>query len=210
MTIIIPYRKDTAYDGAELHYSIKGLRKFLPGRVITVGDTHPDADDNIPCKDVVHKQKSIVNKITAACLSGIVTDPFICMSDDIYLLRPWVHGYYHKGLLAHHKPTGIYARFASYTMRLGCTHDFDNHCPIVYEKQKFIDRVTKPFETGHDYMIQSLYCKDEPGTFMEDVKINRLMTHHEILARIAGHARFSTGPGGITPMMRKVWEGLYP
>lgn len=218
--VIIPYRTDTAYGGIELHYCIKSLRKHLKGfgRIITVGGSHKLADGNIPFKETsTRKQWNIISKIKAACDCPDISDPFICMSDDIYLLKDLQVSdikYWHNGLLTSQIRSGQYAHYVRNSITIGATHNHDIHAPIVYHKEGFYKRVHSWFtQDGNsfksDYLIQSLYCINEPGEYMDDVKINRRMLVEEIYKRIEGQLRFSTGPSGVTIEMKKVWADLY-
>lgn len=217
--IVIPYRTDTAYGGVEVSYCIKSLRKHLKGfgRIITVGGKHKHADGHIPFTETsTRKQWNIVSKIKAACDCPDISDPFICMSDDIYLLKDLQVSdikYWHNGLLTSQVRSGQYAHYVRNSISIGATHNHDIHAPIIYHKQEFIKRVFSRFDLfvnmKDDYLIQSLYCIKEPGEFMEDVKINRRMPVHEIMVRIEDQLRFSTGPCAVTIEMKKVWAALY-
>lgn len=212
MTITIPYLTDTAYAGIELHYTIKSMRKYMPGATIfTIGGVSKWADGNIPC--AFHgdrKQQNIVRKIEAACNASAVPDDFIVCSDDVFLLEPMPEvKAWHGGSLAKAIRYGQYAGYFKNALDIGAVNNFDIHAPWVCNKQKFMTDVTPLFTGKKDYLIQSVYFRGTEGEYMEDMKINYYQSADTILKKISGHRRFSSGPSGVTNQLRKVWRELY-
>lgn len=210
--LVIPYRKD---DQTELSYTVKAYRKHLHGlgNIFVIGDicSMPGVNQ-VPMKaHHTRKQFNIVQKIATACTHPGISDPFICSSDDVYLLKDITVDeikYWHNGELQKKVKYGQYQGYYKNTLEAGAIWNYDNHAPIVYHKQKFIDRVWLN-QGNQDYLIQSLYCTQEQGEYMEDVKINRPLSYDEIKAKIEGHTRFSTGPNGMNNHMRRVLSELY-
>lgn len=205
MTVVIPYR--FTGDDTELRYTIKSINKHMKGvdQIVVVTDQHPHY---IPGK---RKQRDIVNRIYAACMDSTVSDPFICMSDDVYLLEDMEAAtipYWHRGMFNHGKLSSTYAALATNSIKVGARFNFDNHAPIRYYKQKFIDRVYTPHLLG-EYLIQSLYCINEPGEFMEDVKLKGFRSYDEIKQAITGAKRFSTAGSAMNKDILKVLTELY-
>jgi hypothetical protein len=181
-------------------------RKYLPvDDIFTVGDAH-DGAMNIPYHVKEPKQLNIVNKIKVACASPLVSDPFICMSADVFILKPLTTiPYWHKGLIVKSGLWNKYAERGTISLSQGCLFNFDNHAPWVVHKDKFMER----FEGFEDGLIQTLYCKDEPGEYLPDCKIIKRLTEQQIIDTIKDRPRFSTYSAAVGKAMINVWEGLY-
>lgn len=204
MDVIIPYNPSPVYTGIELAATIKGLQKHLKG----IGQIVIVSEDIVPSTKG-RKQKSIRDKITWACQQPQISDPFICVSDDVYLLTdidPETMPYYHAGKLI--LKGNRYDNYVKNAMALGVMKNFDVHAPIRYEKKLFLERVSS-LDWSKDYLIQSMYCSGMEGEHIKDVKISQRMRKEKIYKMIEGQIRFSTGPNGVTEIMRQVWEELY-
>lgn len=204
--VVIPYKPCGVYPGLELSYTIRGLKKHLKGlnQVVVVDE---DIVPSVPGR----KQRSIVEKIKWACQQPQISDPFICVSDDVYLLKdvdPFTLPYYHAGRMR--LRGGRYDLYMKNTMNLGAVKNFDVHAPIRYEKEYFMQRVAARDWGSSDYMIQSLYCMGMEGEYIRDIKVATGMSERK-LRDMVGQAglRFSTGPNGITAAVRRIWEELY-
>lgn len=207
--LVIPYRTDPLRNGTELSWCIKSFRKFFPalGHIYVIGDPSPHGF-NVPMADIAgRKQFSIVRKIERACRMAVISDPFICVSDDVYLTRELTEiPYWHSGKIT--MKGGRYDQYKKNSIQNGCVFNYDVHAPILYHKQKFLDRVVS-LDWKKDYLIQSEYARHEQGEYLPDLKINTLMTKQKILDMIATAPRFSTGPNGVNRVMREVWKELY-
>lgn len=201
--LVIPYAYDRLHGGIELKYSILSARKFMPiNNIYIIGDKSKEDAIHIRYPSSTYKQRNIISKIRLACTLDI-SDPFICMSDDVYLTRPWEFQYYHNGRLDEKRRNGLYKRYMDKTMQAGGVYHFDIHAPILYGKD-FLDRVPVA-----DTLIQSMYCRGEQGVELADCKINSKMSYDEIKHYISGHPRWSSGPSGVNDAMRRVWKELY-
>lgn len=204
MTVVIPYREDH-HKGLELSYCIKGIRKFMVhDNIVVVGDS------GIITKQQRRKQWDIVCNIKAACDSPLVSDPFICMSDDVFLLKPYgFTWYYHNGPIDENAK-GQRRIINQNTLAAGCELNFDIHRPIKYHKSLFVSYVYDNFP--NDRLIQSMYCRCiNPDWYVrvEDYKIRSRMKYADIMAYIKDKPMFSTHPAAINDDMKRVLEELY-
>lgn len=178
--IVIPYRK--TIHTKELRYCLRSIETYLTdvGQVFIVGEL-PDW-----VKNVVHipyadnpdwrfKERNIYKKTLAACNDDRVSDPFLFMNDDHYLLckmsagsTPYLFGRY--------EVPGKYAEttYSNTWGILGSWAFYDIHFPILFEKHKYIDALGgldwgKPY----GYCIKSVYCARSyvQGTQVEDQKL---------------------------------------
>lgn len=205
MDCIIPYRPCSVNPGVELNYTIKSLQKHVKG----LGQVVVVSEDIVPSVQG-RKQLSIVNKIKWACQQPQISDPFLCVSDDVYLLRdidPYTMPYYHSGKFV--MKGNRYDRYILNSQKVGVEKNFDIHAPIRYEKQKFLDCMNELPWKVWDFLIQSVYCRGMEGEQIKDVKIHQRFTKEKIYRMIEGQLRFSTGPNGVTQAMREVWRELY-
>jgi hypothetical protein len=148
-----------------------------------------------------------------------VSEKVLHFHTDHYLLQPYIAGefpyYTHRTLLeGAQQNEGAYRTTLIRTDKLlrGMllpTKDFDCHCPIVYEKKKFLrafERVTWP---DYGYGIKSVYCgyngiAGEPCT---DLKITGRKSS-SFKERIADRGWFSTG--NSNPMIEQFLASLFP
>lgn len=204
MDLVIPYRKETTHNAIELHYCIKSFRKFFDiNTVFIIGSKSTEWATHVNCIEGTHKQTNIIRKIKLACALEEISDPFICTSDDVFMLKQTYIKYWHCGLLEGMEAMPQYRRYNQNSMDKGCVYNFDNHAPIIYEKQKFLDRVKEG-----DYLIQSQYAKDEIGEYLPRLLFNSAMSEKQIYNSIEGQVRFSTGSNGVSSM-KNVFKQLY-
>lgn len=144
-------------DNEELRYSIRSVIANAPdGNVWLVGNK-PDwySGNFIPIKDVGGKFKNIANCLMAAASDDRISEDFVLMHDDFFILEkitniPTLHG----GLLA--SKIEAYVRLLgpnSYSAALGKANqqlrklgigdalDYDIHIPLVINSKKFIQLV---------------------------------------------------------------------
>lgn len=182
MIVMIPLLSKSENNYIELRYCLRGIEKHVkPDKVVIVGglpgwakniEHIPFTDD----KNIEWKERNIYNKI---CKAFQHYDEFLFINDDHFLLSPF--NYLHnKGNMFERKKT--YAQFSSYGYTLQNTlntfgntiNDFDTHCPIIYEKQKFERLKQLDWSKTFGYAIKTSYVYlnhlQHDGTFYEDSK----------------------------------------
>lgn len=191
--IIYPLKTYTKYRATELKYSLRSVDKYLAnvGKVFIITDELPEWITGVEMifnKDYngsKYKEYNIACKICSACLDERVSDPFLFMNDDHYLLAEYdatQFPYYYYGIIADRirarKPGEIYRISCENTERALVKHHrdtkyFDVHCPIIYKKSiaNMISRFKGWTECG--YVIKSLYgnMHNIEGVEMPDLKM---------------------------------------
>lgn len=225
--IVIPYLHSQRRNGLELRYCLRGIERKLtgynkiwiigqkPSWLIGVGIIQVN-DSPYPRL----KENNIYCKILEACKNKEVSEDFLFMNDDHFLLKSFTASqfpYYHRGELydSMKKNKGSYRATLNHSRRVLMakdlpTLDFDTHCPIVYNKSKFIQAFEDiDWKIDWGYAIKSVYCglNGIEGTYMPDCKINN-KSLHDIKLRTANREWFSTG--SLNDDMEKFLTSVYP
>ncbi len=194
--VVIPYRNTD--DGLQLKYALRSMEKHLAGvgNLFIVGCLPPNlkASTFIYCpwlagNGMGGKEKNIYEKVLlAACHPG-VSDPFLYMNDDHYLLQDVVANefpYYYMGDLSTQAlgNTTPYNQTLKNTMELQgigpAAKYFDVHCPILFNKEQF--KITFPqsmWKKEWGYCMKTLYCyatginKTDNAIFTMDLKYRK-------------------------------------
>jgi hypothetical protein len=231
MDVVIPLGTGSNWDNTELRYALRSLEMYCTnlGNVYLVGEC-PDwikkgSLVHIPAAERTgreYKEANIMNKILLACNRESLSQKFLFLNDDHYLLSriPPMYSYYQD-----HLQRSVFSRTAqdSYYHSL-CntlkalddrrkpTLNFDMHAPIVYDKTKFVKVMGQYDWTVHyGYVIKSLYCNtlEIPGKLCRDLKITERRQCKEIEGLIAGRKFFSIGDGAAGVEMRTFLQYLY-
>lgn len=231
-SIVIPLGHGSRNNDMELRYCLRSIEKHLTGYgdIFIVGECptwlqnviHIPFDEGIAPK-TYEKERNIFNKIMAACADDRVSEWFLFMNDDHYLLDRYqarIFPYYHDSTLNCYKTVTEY----KHTIRNTIDHfegalvgNFDVHCPIVYKKEllywAFKLREPVPDWSKHfGYCIKSTYCDINRiiGDKRHDLKINEPLTVGQIKHLIAGRSWFSIGDKAFNGEIRQVLQELYP
>lgn len=222
--IVIPLGSRSHDNYTELRFCLRSMEKHLKGmrQVFTIGHK-PDWVQNIihiPLEDDPRsrfKERNICTKILTACEDERVSDSFLMVHDDHFLLQDIEAGSFPY---AHHGPMtpgpGQYGETKKNTISLfrDPINDHDSHCPILFEKQKFREAMQKAdWSKWYGYCIKTLYCVQNgiTGEYYSDLKIRRIESAEGIKSAIDGRKWFSTGDRvfKLCPMM-DIMNELYP
>ena len=171
-------------DNEELRYSIRSVVANFEtvGKVWVVG-SKPDwySGNFIAVTDTSTKFNNIRYCIKAACESDLISDNFLLMNDDFFILRNQNSGIlYHGGLLYNRYQTHTATNGPNgYAKLLLQTHEalrkegveeplnYDLHTPMVINKEKMLTVVDQPLS------IRSYYGNkfNVGGNEIEDVKV---------------------------------------
>lgn len=202
----------------EIRYSLRSVEKFVQhDNVIVVGECPRFLKNvfHIPCEDKPRRSFSIFSKIMKAIDNPGVSEDFIFFNDDHFVLEPvnrweyWVDGTVKDYSL---KAAGSFKTRARNVLALDPDAFFaDVHTPIVFNKQKFRERVGG-LDWSKEYLIKSSYCIAETLLAeMQDCKIYKAsLNEEEIKEIIKDKPFFSIGPWAINQGIRNVLEWLYP
>lgn len=231
-SIVIPVKTDTKNNYKELVYALRSLEKNLNGfgDIWIIGEKISSLKGlkYINCKDDskgMYKERNIFRKIMKAVEHPEVTEDFIFLNDDHYLLKQFdteALPFYYKSTLEETmaKNLGDYRKSVNHTRKYLIqnhkpTLDFDTHFPIVYNKQKFLDTFVCngiDWDRQFGYVIKSLYCNmnNIEGEFGGDCKIQHSMSYTEIVNKIGDKSFFSTSDGCMNRDMIKYLNEQYP
>lgn len=220
---VIPLGSRSYKNYTELRFCLRGIEKHLKGynNVFIIGAL-PDwikNVTNIPAEDDARnrfRDRNIVNKITAACKDARVSENILVVHDDHFLLEdieakaiPYVH----------HGPINIAGGQYGYTKQntigiLGNINDHDSHCPILFNKKKFLNTIpTVDWTKWYGYLVKTLYCvmNGIEAEYYPDLKIRWVEYVSEIKQDIEGRKWFSIGDRCFdNGVVMEVLEELFP
>lgn len=170
-------------DNEELRYSIRSVVKYFKNPNIWVVGGKPDwySGNFIFVQDIGNKFVNINNAYKAIIKNNKISEDFILMNDDFFILSPKTTEYkFYSGLLQdkivnHMKQYGnsVYARALKTAVDalkkegIGSPRNYDIHTPMTFNKAKLaqvIDLSLAPRSVYGNIFI-------EDGQYMEDVKI---------------------------------------
>lgn len=181
MNVVYPYIKNYS---RELEWSIESLKNFEHDGVYVIGDK-PDYDIKAT---IVHPKTerwgalspyaNVINKLLIACNLDI-SDDFLFMNDDIFLLAEYDGTTFDRGDLLHHinnrRPdsytTALRNTFQWLEKNKYPTKNYETHTPMVFNKTKLkelIERIVPKMSGGHTLLVRSLYGNvyDIPSEYM--------------------------------------------
>jgi len=230
LDLIIPY-KQTQDDGYELRYALRALDKFGSGydKVSIVGLfkypswIKPEITMPVPFGDDKNPAKNIMNKVFFFCKVNFVSDDFLFYNDDFFLTKPidfTNYPNYYCGDLGE-LIEGRKEKFDAYRIQADNTYEalamrgkqtlnFDMHCPIIYNKQKFIEVMQQyDWNKSQGYCVKSLYANHLklPVTYMADN--NYTPAYGTLKASVTKGHIFSLHPSGLTDEMKTFLETTY-
>lgn len=229
MEIVIPYKSDI-HEGEELRYCLRSIEKNLTGftDLLIIGRPPEWFKGKwIYSQDYAgRKQYTIYQKLLLAGDTIFKEDTtwdspeyFIMFNDDHFVNKP-IHvrdfKYWHNGPLANELNRGLSARYWGAVKRtlefIPDGLNYDIHTPIKYNKKWFKNL----FHSKTDEIcIKSYYCNswqmlDHLIEYMDDCKIDTLLSEEAIKVRIKDRLFFSTSANAIREPMKKVLEELFP
>lgn len=233
-SIVIPLSQPLGFgsrqDDTELRYCLRSIEKHLTGygEIVIVGAIPKWIQNviHIPATDedkTWDKEKNIFNKIMLACQDERVTEDFLFMNDDHYLLKDYAAGeftFYAYGNLSEQVlRDDQYGNTAANTAMHMPTYwpYFDVHCPIVYNKEVFKRLAELDWTRKYGYCIKTLYAGFAVPSHAKllafehpDLKINEPLSISRIKKRLEGRHWFSIGNKAFEGGIMGVLNELYP
>lgn len=228
MDVVVPY-KESGYD--ELRYALRSLEMYFNdvGNVFIVGDlpawVNPRQVIHVKLGDepgIHNKERNIMRKVLHVCSNPTLSEEFLFMNDDHFLLQPLDYPpYYYESNLKYKLDTrashdhyyhSLLSTFTALKRNRKPTRYFDIHTPIVYNKYDFIDVMTfYNWDIAYGYVIKSLYCNTLkiPGEYMKDLKINSRLKCPDLEAMVKGRQFFSVGEQAVNVDMGIFLQYLY-
>jgi hypothetical protein len=169
----------------ELRYSIRSVVQSFPDSNIWVVGGKPTwyAGNYINIKQVLTKYRNAIQNLNAICNSNEISEKFILMNDDFYIVKNInTIETYHGGLLL--DKINLYQKINSnsnYTRKLAATYkkikslnienplDYELHVPMIMEKKK----LKQILQNNDQFLWRSIYGNvfSVGGEQMEDVKV---------------------------------------
>jgi hypothetical protein len=227
-SIVIPLGIGSHWQNQELRYCLRSIEKHLRGYgdIFIIGEKPPwlrhvihiPFDEGFAPK-CHEKERNIFTKIMAACADERVTDDFLFMNDDHYLLREYEAGafpYYYDGDLAEKMTVTDYKHTVWNTMALFNEEAlyFDIHCPIIYNKLRFQYTFLDVNWSRWGYCIKSVYMNSNSCAIRTeeypDLKISEAYPASKIRELLAGRGWFSIGDRAREGELLQVLKELYP
>lgn len=156
----------------EIRFSLRSVEKNLPhARIFIVGERPKFLKNivHIPAIDPYdNKLANAVFKLRAACREIDLSEKFILMNDDFFILRATnkieasILGTMQDAILNHKTKAGYYYQAFRKTKDLlvatGIERplDYEVHAPMIIEKQKFLE-MTDSIEWEEGYLFRSIY-----------------------------------------------------
>lgn len=209
--VVIPLGRGSKHQNIELMYCLRSIERFLKGYrdIYIVTDKLPKwvtGVKHIYCEDEqggTKRERNIYRKILAACQDTRVSENFLFMNDDHFLTDFWDAAtfpyFYHYTLRSLSKTKREWDKYL-YTINNTIKEigedkkNFDIHCPIVYNKEKFTLLLGKSdWSTRFGFLIKSLYCyrAEIAGVPNKDIRIQSKMNYIDIALEIRNNGWFS-------------------
>lgn len=229
--------KGSPWNDNELKYSLRSLEKYVSGYrdVYIIGEC-PEWLTNIihiPYKDEhPEKETRIALKILRACEEKCLSDNFMFLNDDHFILDEFNAGelpFYHQGPLLlqietpnlnhNYKQTLIntYTVLMKNMMCFGNPINYDVHTPIIYNKNKFYSFFNSfDWNKKYSYVVKSLYCntfynyKEKSVEELEDLKILKKFDFETLKSMIRNKKFFSISDSAICEGLEILLYNLYP
>lgn len=230
--IDLVYLYSSGSDTNEIRYSLRSIFKHVSGlgKVFIVGDDPGIFKDVtiIPMGNVhgVNLARNIYEKILAAAKHPEVSNPFICASDDYFLLHdykaaelPFYYKWDFKQVLQGLSKDNWYKAYVEVTHEALVekslpTKWFNVHFPILYDKQKYIEVMGSfDWEKRKSFISKSLYANSlgiEGEPIDQDKKFFHAKTKTALNRQMKDLKFFSTDTSSMNEPMIEVLGELFP
>lgn len=219
MDLVIPYKKVDA-DDVSLRFAIRSAAVYLPtfSRLIIVGDK-PTAIEPHRLISVTDrpegrwKERNIFVKIATACMDDEVSEDFIFMNDDHFLLFEYKDiPYFYQTLFGGNTAYQHTVRNTWRVLGPGCKN-FDVHYPMIINKQKFLSTVAKlDWTVPFGYGLKSCYCQMNNiiGIHYTDTKVREPFTdYNKLVSYLSIQNWFSIDDDALNDLMITMLNRLY-
>lgn len=192
MDIVYILGTGSRFNDEEIRYSLRSLKNLPHDKVFVIGekpDFFSDEIRHIPAQDPFDvKQQNAFHKLSIACDTEEISDDFVLMNDDFFILNPIdeVKHYYRDTLdnsIANHPShSGDFYEAMVFTRDLlGGGKDFAHHSPFVYNKKRLSKLLKKKYDSTVN--LRTLYANTEQieGLQRKDVKCTDKKSFYEML-----------------------------
>jgi hypothetical protein len=174
--IVYPVGIGSVWNNREIKYSLRSIERHLSGlgKVFLVGECPSFLTNviHIPHKDSKNQvgDINILHKLKRACEHPDISDQFLCVHDDHYMLQDFEaenFPYFYSGTLeqyAQKRASDRHGKAANNTIKHLASQSkptkmFDIHHPFLYDKKEFLNLVSGiDLAKQFGYMVKSLYA----------------------------------------------------
>lgn len=225
INVCIPYL-DKGKNSNELRFALRSIEKYLTGyRDIWIVGSMPawaTGLRHIPLSDSSdprNHERNIFRKCMAVWENEEIGGKVLHYHADHLLLSDYVASefpyYWHRTLLqGAQENQGAYRTTLIRTDKLLRSmmlpvKDFDCHCPIVYERKRFIEAFRGVEWREYGYGVKSIYANfwEIEGVQCTDLKLTG-RRYKDMQGRIEGRSWFSTG--NSNPEIERFLSSLFP
>jgi hypothetical protein len=188
MDIVYPFKESTRNDSEELRYSLRSLKNIPHDNVIIVGEK-PSWIKNVTYIEVPQSKTKAENSlanIRAAASSPLVSDEFILMNDDFFILKPidsvptlhagpmkdfleWFDVNFPEGSVYISAMKALYSEFQKQGIESPLSYGI--HVPMVFNKSKLSEIYGQGESRMYQYRSYYGNLAAVGGERAEDVKI---------------------------------------
>lgn len=233
MDILIPLGHGSRWQNNELRYCLRSVEQNFSGvdNVYIIGQK-PDWIQNVnhiaveDIRDGKFRDYNIYLKIVAGCRTAELSEDFLYMSDDHFILQEYLireFPYYYRGNLE--DKIASFSEYVPYVNVLKNTYyyldknlfptkDYQVHCPVIYNKGEFIKLFPSPWPE-YGFALKSIYCNqalidNSKDIFIPDCKISIRQDRAGLLKAIENRPFFSIGNRALDNTMKALLEELFP
>ena len=216
------------YNNFEILRSINSLKKFAKfDRIFIIGerpDIIPDIDYvYIPFKDTMSRTRNVFRKICEVCENSDISENFLYMMDDVFILKPIdIDNYpmYHSNAIKTYSNPNAYLREINNTKNFLIEHHksflhFGVHCPIVYNRKKIneLDPIYWKYVNTYNLelnprILYGNWFKHDNLKYTDDCKLIRDYPMEELKNKLKGREWFSIGSRSYDGNIKKYLEEL--
>lgn len=186
--------KGSTWSDNEIRFSLRSVDINLEHRGIFIIGDRPDFINtrfltHIPAEDIhTEKLKNALHKLKIACLDSRISDDFVLMNDDFFILKklPMIRYLYKctlkQSLKAHPAKSGYYYDAIKDTLDFLKKHnvkqakDYSVHYPIIFNKEKLLKVIELIENQEKQLLLRTVYCNmyEVKSEKKRDVKIRNL------------------------------------
>ena len=226
MDVLYTLGNGSLYENQEIKQSIRLLQKHVKyDRLFIIGEEIKLQTNYlfIPFKDQLTRTNNVFRKIVEVCENYDISDDFLYMMDDVFILKDIdIDNYpmYHSGDLKDLPQVGAYFQELMNTKMFLVKHNkpilnFGVHCPIVYNKKKIMEIDSffwKEVNSGEKKALNPriLYGNYTDGNkvFTKDCKLIRDYPMEELKSLLKDKEWFSIGSRSYEGNIKKYLEEL--
>lgn len=230
MDVLYTLGNGSIYNNREIYTSLRLLKKNCKfDRIFVIGERPNELPEgveiyHIPFKEHLSRTRNVFLKICTVCENTDISDNFLYMMDDVFIIKPIdIENYplYHSnGIKDYPSSVGAYLREIKNTKEFLIKNNkptlhFGVHCPIVYNKDNIreLDKIYWKYVNTYNIELNPriLYGNwfEHPNKkYIEDCKLIRDYPYLELKRLLSNKEWFSIGSRSYDGNIKKYLEEL--